>query len=573
MIRSKAADDVNGRPGARVCPRPADRMDPMSDGMQIPLLERALGGLLPGHAYLFHGVSGVGKTVLGLQVARHWTEGGRRVLYLTTDPPENLLEQASLLGLSLQRIWEQHDLVLCSYGAGVAAQVRVHGMRAFLEHLHAAGGPGANAIILDPVTPIFDAFSNSSVIERDVRLLCEALRDWNWSTVFLADTTDLRQRPGLRESLAARCSGVLELCTSRGRSNPAESPFLLKIERARQVTPAGAIVPYAIALEAGLIPVPVPVEDEQAGSEAQRARLPRVLVASPENLDLDPLVRLLRRTMDVETVADGASALSRAATWNPDVLLVQTELPRLSGFAVTRALRQGRYTLPVILLTAGGRRRSDRVRALLSGATDLVQSPFDLREVAARIRMASRMRVAALETGVEQHLLEVLAAQAQDNVLDVPAFLEALGIALRAAARFSSPVSLVTFSLHAPAVEPPSEEAWSRFRRILQQDIRAGDLICFPDAWRVATLLCHENQGGAAAFTERVADLARQDLAAGTLLETGWRIDTASLTIDAPAFETADVRGLLDEAFAEARFFLGEPEAGDELRMTGTDGR
>jgi CheY-like chemotaxis protein len=548
-------------------------MDPMSDGTQIPLLERALGGLLPGHAYLFHGVSGVGKTVLALQVARHWTEGGRRVLFLTTDPPENLLEQASLLGLSLQRIWERRELVLCSYGPGVAAQVRTHGMRAFLEHLREAGGPGANAIILDPVTPIFDAYSNGSVIERDARLLCEALRGWNWSTVFLADTTDLRQRPGLRESLAMRCSGVLELCTSRGRSNPAESPFLLKIERARQVTPAGAIVPYAIALEAGLIAVPMPVEEEEEGREPQRDRPARVLVASPENPDLEPLTRLLRRTMDVETVADGASALARAATWNPDVLLIQTELPRLSGFAVCRALRQGRYTLPVILLTVGGRRRSDRVRALLSGATDLVQSPFDLREVAARIRMASRMRVAALETGVEQHLLEVLAAQAQDNVLDVPAFLEALGIGLRAAARFSSPVSLVTFRFHSRADERAVDDAWGRFRRILQQDIRCGDLVCFPDSWRAAALLCHENRGGAAAFTERVGDLARRDLGAAALLSADWRIDTASLTIDAPAFETADVRGLLDEAFAEARFFMGEPEVGDELRMTGTDGR
>lgn len=549
----------------------------MSDATQIPLLERALGGLLPGHAYLFHGVSGVGKTVLALQVARAWTGGGRRVLFLTADPPEELLDQSSLLGLSLQSAWEENQLVLCAYTPGVAGQVRAHGMRAFLERLRETAGEGASALLIDPIAPIFEAFSSGAEIERDVRLLCETLREWRWSVAFLCDTNDLRQRPGLREALASRCAGVLELCSSRGRPNPAESPFLLKIERARQLTPAGSVIPYGIALEAGLIPVAAPAGDEAGRAGEREARPARVLVAGGEDEDLDALVKLLRRTMEVEQVADGAAALSRAATWGPDVLLLQAQLPQLSGFAVSRALRQGRYAVPVILLTGQGRRRSDRVRALLNGATDLIQTPFDLREAAARVRMASRMQVATLETGVEQHLLEVLSARASDNLLELPEFLEGLGIALRAAARFSSPVSLVTYQYHPGPAAGTREGAaesdpWERFRRILQRDVRSGDMLCYPDAWRAAALLCHEGQGGAQAFGERLRALAEAELGAEAPAEGSWRIDQASLTLEASAIESADVRLVFEQAFEAPQPFLGTAVEEPELRRTGTDG-
>ncbi|MBM3318218.1 MAG: response regulator [Candidatus Eisenbacteria bacterium] len=544
----------------------------MSDAMQIPLLERALGGLMPGHAYLFHGGGGVGKTVLALQVARAWTGGGRRVLFLTADLPESLLDQSSLLGLSLQPAWERGDLVLCAYAHGAAADVRAHGMRAFLERLRAAGGEQASALILDPITPLFEAFGGAAAIERDVRLLCDTLRDWRWSVAFLADTNELRQRSGLREALAARCAGVLELSPARGRPNPAESPFILKVERARQVTPAGGLVPYAIVLEAGLIPVSTPSEEESF-ADARADRPARVLLGvGEESEEIPALARLLRRTMEVEVVADGATALARAATWNPDVLLLQADLKPLSGYAVCRALRQGRYTVPVILMTGKGRRRSDRVRALLNGATDLVQTPFDLREVAGRIRMASRMRVASLETGVELHLLEVLSARARDNLLELPEFLEGVGVALRAAGRFSSPVSLVTFRFHADPAAPAGAEPWSRFLRALQRGIRSGDMLCHPDPWSAAALLCHEGRGGALAFGDRVRGLAEEALGREASPESPWRIDVAGVTIEADVGSEVGARDLLAQAFANARPFLGAGAEIEALPLTGTDG-
>jgi hypothetical protein len=185
--------------------------------------------------------------------------------------------------------------------------------------------------------------------------------------------------------------------------------------------------------------------------------------------------------------------------------------------------------------------------------------------------MASRMRVASLETGVEQHLLDVLTMKAQENVLEMPEFYEALGIALRAAARFSSPVSLVTFQFHSGAPEPAVGEAWSRFKQLLRQGVRSGDLVCHPDPGRAVALLCNENRDGAAAFAERLRRLALEEYGAA-LFTSSWWIESGRLTIEASTLIETDVRDLLAEAFEEAGPFLGTPGESDEYRMTGTDG-
>jgi len=577
----------------------------METGMSVPLLDEAFGGVLPGQAYFAHGVSGVGKTVLGLQVTHGWIGTGRRVLFLTADPPETLLEQASLLGLSLDRPWREERLVVAGYGPGVAAQVRTHGMRAFLEQLQAAGeSHDVQAIVLDPSSALFDPYPRGSEIERDVHLLAATLRDWNWSALFLDDTEQLRQRPGLRESLGAQCAGVVELCSSHCRKNPAESPFLLRVERTRQFSASGRMIPYAIALEAGPVPVPMPPEDEEEElAQRERQRRRRALLAAPPAEELEPLIQLLRRTMDVERVSDGVAALSRAATWVPDVMLLDMELTKLSGFAIARALRQGNYRAPIILMTGHGRRRSDRVRALLNGATDLVQKPFDDREVAARIRMASRMHVAAMETGREQHLLDTLTTRARQLVLPVPEFLDGVQIALRAAARFSSPVSLVTFRRVAraaapadsrprlvPLPEPGSEAPWEQFRALLRREIRGGDLVTHPDPESAAVLLCHENEPGARAFAERVRGLAQRQMGAVLADQPDWEVLTGSLTVEVSPAEPLQPRDLLRAALEQGRpLFAAHEEAragrrgeileaaldeaaSHDLPMTGTDG-
>ncbi len=101
--------------------------------------------------------------------------------------------------------------------------------------------------------------------------------------------------------------------------------------------------------------------------------------------------------MDPRHAADGRTALEIAATWRPDLVVLDLMLPGISGLEVCRRLHEGRdaqVPLPVIMLTALGE-ESDRVLGLESGADDYVTKPFSPRELTLRVQAVLRRARAA----------------------------------------------------------------------------------------------------------------------------------------------------------------------------------
>ena len=110
---------------------------------------------------------------------------------------------------------------------------------------------------------------------------------------------------------------------------------------------------------------------------------------------------------------DGQAALEIAASWRPDLVVLDLMLPGASGLEVCRRLREERDTqapLPVIMLTALGE-ESDRVGGLESGADDYVTKPFSPRELTLRVqavlRRARTSDPAAVPQPVRSGALEV----------------------------------------------------------------------------------------------------------------------------------------------------------------------
>ena len=98
------------------------------------------------------------------------------------------------------------------------------------------------------------------------------------------------------------------------------------------------------------------------------------------------LVRALSRCgYQVDHVVTGREALGRP---DPDVVLLDLELPDTDGVAVCRELRQ-RSDAAILVVTAYGE-ESDRIVALDAGADDYLVKPFGLGELLARIRAALR---------------------------------------------------------------------------------------------------------------------------------------------------------------------------------------
>jgi two-component system alkaline phosphatase synthesis response regulator PhoP len=120
-----------------------------------------------------------------------------------------------------------------------------------------------------------------------------------------------------------------------------------------------------------------------------------VLVVEDEQ-DIAGLIKhTLERAGDasVEIAGRGDDALRAIAVRLPDLVILDLNLPGLSGDDVCRMLRQRSETanLPIIMLTARTS-ETDRVAGLDLGADDYVTKPFSLRELSARVRAVLRRR-------------------------------------------------------------------------------------------------------------------------------------------------------------------------------------
>jgi len=116
----------------------------------------------------------------------------------------------------------------------------------------------------------------------------------------------------------------------------------------------------------------------------------RILVAEDDLEIAGPLVRTLQAEgYSVALVSDGLSALEKAKSTKPDLIVLDLGLPNIHGLDVCRSLRAQKLDMPILILTA---RTSelDLVVGLDAGADDYIMKPFRTSELLARLRALVR---------------------------------------------------------------------------------------------------------------------------------------------------------------------------------------
>ncbi|WP_432983482.1 response regulator transcription factor [Dactylosporangium sp. CA-233914] len=130
-------------------------------------------------------------------------------------------------------------------------------------------------------------------------------------------------------------------------------------------------------------------------------RQPKVLVVDDEASIRALLSATLRLTgFEVRVATGGHEALTAAAEYGPDLVVLDVMMPDLDGFEVAQRLRTSGRPVPVLFLTARDS-VEDRISGLTVGADDYVSKPFSLEEVVLRIRAILRRSL-----GEQQQLVD-----------------------------------------------------------------------------------------------------------------------------------------------------------------------
>lgn len=116
----------------------------------------------------------------------------------------------------------------------------------------------------------------------------------------------------------------------------------------------------------------------------------RILLVDDEQHIVDVVEYILRENAFAVVVAtDGDAGLQKFTETAPDLVVLDLNLPGMSGLDLFREMRRLRPSVPVVMLTSRAE-EIDRVVGLELGADDYVTKPFSPRELAARVRAVLR---------------------------------------------------------------------------------------------------------------------------------------------------------------------------------------
>ena len=145
----------------------------------------------------------------------------------------------------------------------------------------------------------------------------------------------------------------------------------------------------------------------------------KILVVDDEADVLDLVCINLRTAgFTVVTAENGSSALAKARSERPDLILLDIMLPEMNGLEICKTLKREPATasIPIIMLTAKSE-EVDRVVGLELGADDYVPKPFSPRELVLRVKSVLRRGQEKPTTDERLHLGELVLDRSRHEVL------------------------------------------------------------------------------------------------------------------------------------------------------------
>ncbi len=166
------------------------------------------------------------------------------------------------------------------------------------------------------------------------------------------------------------------------------------------------------ALQASVTPAPLP-----PAKDLENAR-PRLMIVDDDEDIIKMMDATLRGRVETVWATDGMQAIERLVRWQPDVIIIDIMLPKMSGFQLCQTLRANPAfkRLPILVCSAKCREK-DVEFARRSGANDFLAKPFKPDELVARVDALTRsadFRVRLPKSLTHQQIMKTLKPEKSD---------------------------------------------------------------------------------------------------------------------------------------------------------------
>jgi diguanylate cyclase (GGDEF)-like protein len=245
----------------------------------------------------------------------------------------------------------------------------------------------------------------------------------------------------------------------------------------------------------------------------------RILVVDDDRQNIETLTQLLsRENHAVTNASDGETALHRVKAWKPHLVLLDVNMPGMTGIELVpriRAITQDDYAS--IMLVSADMSLEEVTKGLDAGADDYVTKPFRAQELLARVRVMIRLKELQDSLRRANHRIEELAATDElTGLLSLRALQRRGEEEVQKARRFRKPVSALMINIDQfGAVNDLSGFPFgSHVLRAVGQEIkgciRSLDLVCRVGADEYFVLLPETDLAGAEFVAERIRDAVHQ---------------------------------------------------------------
>lgn len=233
-----------------------------------------------------------------------------------------------------------------------------------------------------------------------------------------------------------------------------------------------------------------------------------ILIVDDEASNLDILSHILMTDYTIYVAKNGQSALKKAHSEKPDLILLDIVMPGMDGFEVLRRLKESHATkdIPVICIT-GLNSVEDEEKGFFLGSVDYITKPFHNSIVAARVR--THMQII-------KHIRTIERLGMIDTLTDLPnqrCFDGQLLSEWGRAVREMTPISLLLLGIdgYSRYLEncghPQGDVLVRNMAAIIDNNLkRPSDLAARLEDEKFAILLPNTSQGGAQALAEEIRD-------------------------------------------------------------------